>query len=218
MLVGTSGRVNNGALFRELAWTEQRYEIIRARLIVAEKIKSVRGGPGGSLTAPQTPKTTTKLSTAQRSRQPLLAFISYSHKDADLKSALVSHLAPLRHRKLVAHWDDGELNAGEEWKKEIFDQLKNAQLILLLISANFIASDFCYGKELRAALRRDRKKTARVIPIILRDCDWQSLPFAKLQAVPKNGKAITSWSNQDEAMTNATQAIGLAAEELARAR
>jgi hypothetical protein len=87
-------------------------------------------------------------------------------------------------------------------------------IILLLISIDFINSEYCYDTEMERAMERHQKGEARVIPIILRSCLWQYAPFAKLQALPKDAKAVQSWSDRDEALTDIVDGIGKVAEEL----
>jgi hypothetical protein len=89
-----------------------------------------------------------------------------------------------------------------------------ADLILLLISPDFLASDYCYGKEMDRALERHQRHEAHVIPVIVRPVDWEKAPFSYLQAVPKDGKAITLWANKDQALMDAAKSIRKAAEEL----
>ena len=128
-------------------------------------------------------------------------FLSYARKDEDYKDKLKTHLKPLSRLGKIEIWDDRAIDVGDEWHSEIMNELEDADIILLLISNSFIASDFCYDKQLKRALERHEAKTARVIPIIIRSCQWHELPFGKLQAVPKNGQAISEWDNADEAYT-----------------
>lgn len=129
----------------------------------------------------------------------LNVFISYSHKDEAFKDKLNSHLVMLRRSKLINSWQDRNIGAGDEWKKEILGNLEAADIILLLVSDNFLASDFCWDEEMTRALEYHDKRQARVIPIILKPIDWKDAPFSKLQALPKDAKAVTTWSNEDEA-------------------
>lgn len=128
-------------------------------------------------------------------------FLSYAHKDEEYKDELKTHLKVLSRLGKIEIWDDRAIDAGDEWRVEIMKALEEANIILMLISNYFIASDFCYDIELKRALERHEADTARVIPIIIRTCQWTDLPFSKLQAVPKNGKAISEWDNPDEAYT-----------------
>jgi hypothetical protein len=104
-------------------------------------------------------------------------------------------------------WLRGFGEGQAEWGVEIDKHLEASNVILLLVSADFLASDYCYEKEMGRAMERHAQGAACVIPIILRSCDWQSAPFGKLQALPKDGKAITSWGNRDEAFTNVVEGL-----------
>jgi TIR domain len=132
-------------------------------------------------------------------KTPIPIFISYSHKDENFKDALLEQLAPLRRNGLIAPWQDRDIIAGEEWNDAIFENLRQAKVVLLLISSAFINSDFCMEKELSAAMERHKKGECIVVPIIIRPCDFGEMPFAKFQAVPKNAKPISQWENADEA-------------------
>jgi TIR domain len=127
-------------------------------------------------------------------------FCSYSHKDEELRDDLDKHLAILKRQGVISGWHDRKITAGSEWAGEIDEHLYSAQIILLLISADFLASDYCYDLEMKRAMERHRAGEARVIPVILRPVDWSGTPFGKLQALPKDGRPITSWSNRDEAL------------------
>jgi TIR domain len=111
----------------------------------------------------------------QRQR-PVRLFYSYSHRDEEFRSALETHLAVLRRSGLIAEWHDRMIHAGGDWRGEIDRYLASADIVLLLVSADFIASDFCWGVEMRKALQRHERGEARVIPIILRPCRWLNTP------------------------------------------
>ncbi len=136
-------------------------------------------------------------------------FYSYSRKDLDMRNILEDHLSALREANRIKTWHDLELEAGTEWEPAILHKLNTADIILLLVSRNFIASKYCYGTELKLAIARHDKGTARVIPIILRPCDWNhpDVPFSKLNVLPTHAKAITSWADQEEAFTIVAQRI-----------
>jgi internalin A len=141
-------------------------------------------------------------------RRAARIFVSYSHKDERLLSELKTHLSPLRRLRLIETWDDREIEAGEDWREQIHDNLERADLILLLVSANFIASDYCFEKEMRRALARHKKKEAQVIPVIVREVNWKLIkPLAKLNAVPKNGKAVMKWASKDSAWLDVSEQI-----------
>jgi hypothetical protein len=138
---------------------------------------------------------------------PISIFISYAYEDEDLWEKLDQHLANLKRQGKIQAWHKGAIAAGTEWGAVIQQQLEDAQIILLLISSNFIASDSCYNLQLQQALQRHAAKTARVIPILLKPTDWQGSPFSQLSPLPKNGTPITRWDNQDEAFLNVIAGI-----------
>jgi TIR domain len=141
-------------------------------------------------------------------------FFSYAHKDEHLRDQLATHISLLKRQNIITDWHDRNITAGTDWAQAIDDNLNTADIILLLISSDFLASDYCYDKEMTRALERHNQNTARVIPIILRPCDWHSAPFGKLQALPKDAKPVTEWDNQDKAFTNIAQGIRTAVAEL----
>lgn len=147
------------------------------------------------------------------SQQPLSIFFSYAHEDEALRDKLAKHLKLLERQGVIQQWHDRQILAGTEWKGQIDHHLETAQIILLLLSSDFLASDYCYDLEMKRALERHDAEEARVIPIVLRPVDnlWQS-PFGKLQALPTDGKAVTLWVNEDEAFANIAQGIRLTAE------
>jgi len=141
-------------------------------------------------------------------------FFSYSHRDETLRDELEIHLAMLKRQGVITAWHDQRIGAGKEFGKEIDHYLEKAEIILLLVSPDFLASDYCYDLEMARALDRHRNGEARVIPVILRPCDWHSAPFAKLLAVPKDGKPLTTYPNQDDAFLEIAGAIRSAANEV----
>ena len=142
-------------------------------------------------------------------------FYSYAHEDEALRNQLNTHLALLQQQGLIRPWHDREISAGSLWDKEINAHLKSARILLLLVSPDFIASDYCYGIEMQEALKRHIAGEARVIPIILRHCDWESAPFGKIQALPRDGKPVRAWSDRDAAFTDIAKSIRKVVEELA---
>jgi hypothetical protein len=130
---------------------------------------------------------------------PLEVFYSYSHKDEDLRNELGAHLSVLERSGLIVAWHDRRIGAGEEWSKEIDAHIRSAHVILLLISPDFLASEYCYGIEMKTALERHAREHAIVVPIILRPVDWSGAPFAHLQALPRDARAVTLWPNRDQA-------------------
>ncbi len=145
-------------------------------------------------------------------------FFSYSHRDEALRDALETHLALLKREGAIRAWHDRRIGAGREWEGAIDRHLESADLVLLLISPDFIASDYCFDREMGRALERHRAGDARVVPVILRPCDWQTADFARLQALPKDGKAITTWRNRDQALVDVVRGLRSAVAELSQAR
>lgn len=145
-------------------------------------------------------------------------FYSYSHKDEQLRGELEAHLSILKRQGVITDWNDRKISAGTEWKGEIDRHLNTARIILLLISSDFLASDYCYDIEMERAIARQESGEARVIPVILRPCDWSGGPFAKLAALPRHGKAVTSWPNQDQALEDIAVGIRTAVEEVRAGR
>ena len=123
-------------------------------------------------------------------------FYSYAHEDEELRTRLEKHLALLKRQGLIVGWHDHLISPGIEWAQEIDIHLNTADIILLLISPSFLASDYCYSIEMKRALERHEAGEARVLPVILRPVDWKEEPtLSKLQALPTNGKPVTSWPN-----------------------
>lgn len=141
------------------------------------------------------------------SEKNVTIFISYAHVDEDLKKELDKHLKVLKRSSKVQTWNDRALIPGQEYESEIMKELAKANIILLLISVDFNASDFIWEKELAAAMKRHEEGTAHVVPIILRKCDWHNLPYAKLQALPRNAKPVTDYENRDNAFTEIVVSI-----------
>lgn len=143
-------------------------------------------------------------------------FYSYAHEDKLLRTRLEKHLGILRRQELITGWSDRDINAGKEWAKEIDTNLKTANIILLLISPDFIHSDYCYSIEMKHALERHKNGTARVIPIILRHVEFEGAPFSHLQALPTGAIPVTDrkWQNQDEAFSIVAQGIRKVVQEL----
>jgi formylglycine-generating enzyme required for sulfatase activity len=150
--------------------------------------------------------------------RPLSLFYSYSHRDEAFRQDLEKHLAFLRRSEWIAEWHDRMIEAGEEWKAEIDHYLATADIVLLLVSADFIASDYCWSVEMTKALARHERREARVIPVILRPCRWTSTPLAKLQAVPKDARPVSEWPSRDAAFDDIATAIERTVGELREQR
>jgi tetratricopeptide (TPR) repeat protein len=145
---------------------------------------------------------------------PIKIFFSYSHRDEGLRDELSKALSALKREGAIVEWYDRMIGAGERWAEKIAGQIEEAQIILLLISQDFMASDYCHEIEMKRALERERDGEAVVIPVILRACDWKGSPFEHLDALPTDALAVTSWKNQDEAFVNVALGIRKVAEGL----
>ena len=143
-------------------------------------------------------------------------FISYAHKDEPLRQHLEQHLSALQRQGIINIWHDRKIDAGYEWKRTIDAHLSTANIILLLISPDFIASDYCYSIEMTYAMQRHERNEAHVIPIILRPVYWQNAPIGKLQALPKDAIPVTSrdWHDLDEAFFCVAEGIRQAIQSL----
>lgn len=134
-------------------------------------------------------------------------FYSYSHKDERLRNELETHLKLLQRRGLIESWYDRNIETGDDWQRRVDDNVERADVILLLVSADFMASDYCYGMEMMRALVRHENREAWMIPVIVRDVDWHNAPFAKLQVLPKDALAVTKWPDKDSAWRNVSEGI-----------
>ena len=143
---------------------------------------------------------------------PVTLFYSYAHEDEALRDELQGHLKLLERRGLLAPWHDGQIVPGTNWANAINANLRSAELVLLLVSKDFIESDYIWGTELSVAMQRQDKNDAVVVPIVVRAIDFdpkdpQELPFLKLQALPTDLRPVTSWPNRDEAWTNVAKGL-----------
>lgn len=134
-------------------------------------------------------------------------FFSYSHKDEALRDQLEVHLTMLKRQGVISAWHDRRIVAGENIDEAISEYLEAADAILLLVSADFLASEYCYETEMTRAMERHREGTAKVIPVILRPCAWHEAPFGRLNALPLDSKPVTKWADADDAFLNIAEGI-----------
>jgi formylglycine-generating enzyme required for sulfatase activity len=152
-------------------------------------------------------------------RQPIEVFFSYSREDKPLRDKLEKHLISLKRQGVISLWHDREIVAGSEWEEEIDRHMKTADIILLLISPDFVASKYCYEIELPDAMTRHEAGESYVVPILLRPTSgWKNLSFAKLQVYPSGGVPVTRWSDEDEAFVDVADGIAGAVEQLLAGR
>ncbi len=146
--------------------------------------------------------------------RPVEIFFSYTHADEELRDELDRHLAPLKRDQTLSTWHDRKIHAGEDWQGLIDQRLMSADVVLLLVSSDFLASDFChYG--MARALDRHHAGEAIVIPILLRACHWQR-DLGALQALPKNCRPIVSWPDRDAAFVAVVDGVVAVVDEVAR--
>lgn len=141
-------------------------------------------------------------------------FISYSHEDEGYKEKLEKHLSILKRNNIIETWHDRKIIPGEEWDKKIKDELEAAQIILLLVSVDFLSSNYCYDIEIKRAVAKHEKGEAVLIPIMLRKCDWHDTSFSKIQALPKNAKPVKNFEDEDEAFFLIVEGIKLSITQL----
>jgi hypothetical protein len=141
-------------------------------------------------------------------------FFSYSHADEALRDQLEKQLSILKRQGVIETWHDRRIGVGEEIDKAISENLTSADIILLLISPDFINSDYCYDREMTVAMGRHERGDAVVIPVILRACQWHGAPFGKLNATPPDGRPITQAVDRDQAFLEVANAVQAAAKKL----
>jgi len=134
-------------------------------------------------------------------------FISYSHKDEVHKDELQSWLKSLQYSFEINVWEDRQIQIGDDWSEEISKAMETAEFIILLISKDFLASDFIQDVEVKRAFERHKKGEAVVMPVIIRPCYWQQKPISDVQVVPKDGKPVTTFDDSDEAWLEVLQKI-----------
>jgi hypothetical protein len=141
-------------------------------------------------------------------------FFSYSHADEALRDQLEKQLSLLKRQGIIDVWHDRRIGAGQDFAKAIDQHVETDDIILLLVSADFLDSDYCYEKEMIRAMERHEAGEAIVVPVILRACDWHGAPFGKLNATPPDGKPVTQYPDRDQALLEVTKAVRAAAERL----
>ena len=145
-------------------------------------------------------------------------FMSYSHEDEVLRDQLECQLSILKHQGLIEVWHDRRLIPGDNIDFAISKELDNADIILMLLSPDFLNSDYCYGIEAERALQRQQEGSARLISVILRPCDWKHTELSKSLVTPKDGKPITRWPDRDEALLDVSDSIRKSIEKLGLVR
>jgi O-acetyl-ADP-ribose deacetylase (regulator of RNase III) len=140
-------------------------------------------------------------------RKAASVFVSYAHEDEQLRNKLFDHLGGLRSGGYISTWSDGQIVPGQEWASAIIRSLDEADIILLLVTSSFLGSDYIGRVELVRALERHRRGEAIVIPVILKPADWQTAGLEGLQALPKDGKAVSIWPDHDSAFLDIARGL-----------
>ncbi len=140
-------------------------------------------------------------------KEKLSLFISYSHRDEEIKKRIDVHLASLKRSDKIQTWNDRKLDSGTEWDKKIKKELNEADIILLLISADFIASNYIWNVEIKKSIERQQRNEAVVIPIFCEACDFKGMPFAKLQGLPIDAKPLANFDDINIGLTQVAKGI-----------
>ena len=138
---------------------------------------------------------------------PIKIFYSYAHEDQAYAEELIKHLSFLERKKKIKGWYDRKISLGSNWQEEINQNLDYAQIILMLLSPDFINSDYCYETETIRAIEKHRNKEAILIPLIIRPCLWRETEFNEIQALPRNAQPISSYQNTDQAWLEVANGI-----------
>jgi hypothetical protein len=155
------------------------------------------------------------MTTPEVAQKPVEIFISYSRKDLVFLQELRASLKVFENEHGVRIWSDGNLTPGVEWEEELYAQFNAAHIILLLVSPNFFSSDYCYHRELPAALKRHDEGTARVIPVIIQSVPWKYARLARLMVLPKEGRPVELWEHRNEAYENIGESLYALFDEIA---
>src|SRR5437016_9133364 len=145
---------------------------------------------------------------------PIEVFCSDTHEDGAWLQKLETHLSLLRRQGLISLWHNRLIVPGTDWAHAIDTHLETASIILLLVSADFLASNYCYGVEMKRALERHAANEVRVIPILVRPVDWEGAPFALLPILPTGTKPLVSWRNKEQAIADVAAGIRCVLEDL----
>ncbi len=187
------------------------------RIVKQIELKASQWSSLPPIVAPSATTTTATTLPPEVPTGPLKLFYSYSHNDEEMRIELEKHLTLLQRNGVIDGWHFRKIPPGREWRGEIDEHLEAAHIILLLMSADFLNSNYCWEVEARRAMERHNLKQATVIPVVVRACDWKNSLFEKLEALPTNAKPITSWLNRDEALYDVTQGIKHATEAMRKA-
>ncbi len=146
-------------------------------------------------------------------RKPLQVFISYAHQDEDLCGEFIKHLRRLRQDRLIQYWHDRRITGGSDWARQIDEHLNSAGIIVLLVSLDYLASGHCLA-EMRRGMERHDAGEARVVPVILKPCEWETSQFGKLNVLPTHGKPVVEWESHHQGLLDVTKGLRRIAQEV----
>ncbi len=146
--------------------------------------------------------------------KPVSLFCSYSHDDEPLRNKLGEHLVALERAGLIEVWHDRNMLPGADLDNEIAQKLRTADVIVVLMSSSFIQSQYCYDIEFANAIERHNKGEARVLPVILRPCQWKMTPLKDILAMPTDGVPVVEWANHDSAFNDIVDGVKKLAQEI----
>jgi hypothetical protein len=149
---------------------------------------------------------------------PAKLFVAYSHLDARFRLELEQQLKLLSRKRQISWWSEHQLVPGDERLDAISAALDEADVILMLVSIHFLANEFCWSDLLERAIKRHEERQALVIPVHVRPCPWEETPVARLQGVPREAKAISSWADKHAAWTEVARGIQQALDSYRDAR
>ncbi len=140
-------------------------------------------------------------------KRPARLFISYAREDAELRKQFETHLAALQITGHVDVWSDSDLNPGDTWEEKTNAQLDAADIVVLLVSSDFYASHYAFEVETKRAVEREKQGKTRVIPVVVRACQFETTPLHKYHALPTNLQPVASWVDRDEAWNDVVDGI-----------
>lgn len=144
---------------------------------------------------------------SKKNPKPLEVFLSFAPDDEERREALVRHLAQLEREGSIRLWHKGMVGPGQEKMDGVEHHLATANIVLLLVSANFIGSDDLYKVDVKRAMERHARREARVVPVVLGECDWQAADFGELEALPPGGRPVLGYKNQDKAFAEIARGV-----------
>ena len=146
---------------------------------------------------------------------PLNLFYSYSHLDSEYRSSLEKHLSMLVRNGVIKQWYDKHITAGSHLESKIIENLEAADIVVFLVTKNWLSSDACIEEWEKAKLYSSSQPNKRLIPIIATDCAWKDFDNMKTMLVlPSDGKPVAHWKPMDSAWSNVYDGIKDAAEEI----